>query len=196
MRDESELIQAAAEGDRAAFAELVRLKRERIVRAARQITGNTDDALDVAQIVLVKLWQGLGAFDRKRKFDTWVYRVTVNAAIDFLRSRGPRGVMQPLPDPQETGREIPAEQRDADETVDLGALQQAFRQLAAELAPQQRSVFVLREIEGLSTAEVARVMEVAESTVRNHLMQARRILRRGLTERYPELVPGPRGGRS
>ena len=189
MRDERELILAAREGDRQAFAELARMKREKIVRTARQITGNLDDAFDVAQTVLVKLWQGLDRYDPNRKFDTWMYRVTSNAAIDFIRSRAPHAAAQPLPEPGE-GRELPADVRRAEEVVDLGTLSSAFQELAAELAPQQRAVFVLREIEGLSTAEVARSLDVAESTVRNHLMQARRILRRGLVERYPDLVPG------
>ena len=187
MRDESELIRAAAAGDRAAFAELVRLKRERIVRTARQITGDLDDAMDVAQIVLVKLWQGLDRYDPRRKFDTWVYRVTVNAAIDHVRAHG-KAHLQPLPEPGE-GPEPRAEGRDPDERVDLGRLQEAFTRLAATLAPQQRAVFVLREIEGLSTAEIAKVLEVADSTVRNHLMQARRILKQGLERDYPELLP-------
>ena len=189
MRDESELIRAAAAGDRDAFAELVRLKRERIVRTARQITGDLDEAMDVAQVVLVKLWKGLDRYDTRRKFDTWIYRVTVNAAIDHLRSQGPRSQLRPLPEPGE-GAEPAADERGVDERVDLGRLQEAFTRLSAGLAPQQRAVFVLREIEGLSTAEIARVLDVADSTVRNHLMQARRLLREGLARDYPDWVPG------
>lgn len=83
----------------------------------------------------------------------------------------------------------------AEAAVDLGRLQRAFLRLAAALAPKQRAAFVLREIEGLETAEVARVLGVTESTVRNHLMQARRILRAGLERDYPDLVP-PAGSRS
>ena len=73
--------------------------------------------------------------------------------------------------------------------LDLGALQKAFSRLAGALAPKQRAAFVLREIEGLDTAEVARVMGVAESTVRNHLFQARKTLKAGLERDYPDLVP-------
>ena len=73
--------------------------------------------------------------------------------------------------------------------LDLGTLQQAFSRLACELAPKQRAAFVLREIEGLQTSEVARVMGVAESTVRNHLFQARKTLKAGLERDYPDLVP-------
>lgn len=187
MRDEAERIRAAAAGDRDAFDELVRAKRERVVRTAYQITGNLEDALDVAQGVFLKLWQGLDRYDPARTFDTWVYRITVNAAIDSLRSKGPKGMMHPLPD--EAGEFLPApETRSAEEKLDLGLLQAAFQRLAAGLAPKQRAAFVLREIEGRSTAEVARILDVTESTIRNHLLQARRILRQGLERDYPELI--------
>ncbi len=189
MRDETELIRAAAAGDRSAFGELVDRKRERVVRTAYQITGNLDDALDVAQGVFVKLWQGLDRFDTRRRFDTWMYRVTTNAAIDLLRSQGPRGQLQPLPEDPAT-LEVGAESPDIEAALDLGRLQQAFMRLSAELAPKQRAAFVLREIEDQPTADVARIMGVTESTVRNHLLQARRLLRAGLLRDYPELVPG------
>lgn len=188
MRDEQELILAAAAGDRRAFDELVEFKRERVVRIAYQVTGNLDDALDVAQGVFLKLWQGLGSYDPGRRFDTWLHRITVNAAIDHLRSRGPKGVLQPLPD--ETARTLADDSPGADSTVDRRRLQAAFTRLAARLAPKQRAVFVLKEIEGLETAEVARVLGVAESTVRNHLLQARRTLREGLRREYPALLDG------
>ncbi len=187
MRDEPQLIRDASAGERAAFDELVRLKRERVVRTAYQVTGDLDDALDVAQSVFMKLWQGLDSYDSSRRFDTWLYRVTVNAAIDFIRGQGPKGTIQPLPDDptdlvMESGPGMEAR-------LDLAALQQAFSRLAGALAPKQRAAFVLREIEGLDTAEVARVMGVAESTVRNHLFQARKTLRAGLERDYPGLVP-------
>lgn len=187
MRDEAEWIRAAVAGDRDAFDELVRAKRERVVRTAYQITGNLEDALDVAQGVFLKLWQGLDRYDPARTFDTWVYRITVNAAIDSLRSKGPRGMMHPLPDEAEEILPAP-EPRSAEEKLDLNLLQSAFQRLAAGLAPKQRAAFVLREIEGRSTAEVARILDVTESTIRNHLLQARRILRQGLERDYPELI--------
>jgi len=192
-RDEHELIRAAAAGDRRAFDELIRLKRERVVRTAYQITGDMEDALDVAQGVFLKLWRGLERFDPRHRFDTWVYRITVNAAIDMLRSRGPRGTLQPLPEEPaelEAVAEMPIEDR-----IDRRRLQQAFLRLAGRLAPRQRAAFVLREIEGLETAEIASALGVTESTVRNHLLQARRALRKGLEREYPGLLPGKsRGG--
>jgi RNA polymerase sigma-70 factor (ECF subfamily) len=185
VRDEGELIQAAARGDRRAFDELVERKRERVVRTAYQITGDLEDAKDVAQGVFLRLWKNLRSFEAERRFDTWLYRITVNAAIDVLRERGPRGSIQPLPELPSLDVADPSP--GADEILSLGQLQRAFLRLAAGLAPQQRAVFVLREIEGLSTLEIARTLEVTESTVRNHLLQARRALRAGIERDYPGL---------
>ncbi len=187
MRDEAELIREAARGDAGAFEELVLLKRERVVRTAYQITGDLEDARDVAQWVFVRLWKVLRRFDPGRRFDTWLYRITVNAAIDLLREKGPRGALQPLP---EDASALAADRApSAERAVDLKELQRAFLRLASRLAPKQRAAFVLREIEGLSTEEVARALDVRESTVRNHLLQARRLLRDGLEREYPALIP-------
>jgi RNA polymerase sigma-70 factor (ECF subfamily) len=201
MRDDgdpeglSDLIRAAAGGDRRAFDRLVVVKRERVVRTAYQVTGDLEDARDVAQSVFLRLWRVLPRFDPGQRFDTWLYRITVNAAIDLLRSRGPKGMLQPLPDdPSALGIEGEDRGQAADAGLDLADVQRAFARLAARLGPKQRAAFVLREIEGLETAEVARILDVTESTVRNHLLQARRALRAGLERDYPSLVPKRRGG--
>ena len=193
MRDDedlSDLIRAAAGGDRRAFEDLVLRKRDQVVRTAFQITGNMEDAQDVAQGVFLRLWRVLQRFDLERRFDTWLYRITVNAAIDYVRERGPKGILQALP--EDAGERLRDPSRGADEQFDLAQLQRAFLHLAARLAPKQRATFVLKEIEGLETAEVARVLGVPESTVRNHLLQARRVLRDGLTRDYPGLTGGRR----
>ena len=188
MRDEGELIRAAVGGDVDAVNELVRRKRELVVRVAYQVTGNWEDAVDVSQGVFVRLWKGLHRYDPRRRFDTWLYRITMNAAIDHVRSRGRH--LQPLPDePTELPATATSAEPTADSALNLAELRQAFATLSARLPPKQRMAFVLREIEGLETAEVARIMDVAESTVRNHLLQARRVLREGLEREYPGLVP-------
>src|SRR5262245_10365521 len=191
MRDDedlNELIRTAAQGDRRAFEDLVVLKRERVVRTAFQIVGDLEDARDVAQGVFLRLWRVLQRFDLTKRFDTWLYRITVNAAIDAIRERGPKGILQPLPD--DAGNLVRDPSRGADDVLDLKELQRAFLRLAARLAPRQRATFVLKEIEGLETSEIARALGVTESTVRNHLLQARRILRDGMLRDYPGLTPG------
>jgi len=197
MRDDgdpeglSDLIRRAAGGDRRAFDRLVVVKRERVVRTAYQVTGDLEDARDVAQSVFLRLWRVLPRFDPGQRFDTWLYRITVNAAIDLLRTRGPKGMLQPLPEDPSVLEAAGAESA-GDAALDLKDVQRAFQHLAARLSPKQRAAFVLREIEGLETAEVARILDVTESTVRNHLLQARRTLRAGLEREYPSLCPPKR----
>ena len=195
MRDDedlTDLIRAAAGGDRRAFEDLVLRKRERVVRTAYQITGNLEDAKDVAQGVFLRLWRVLQRFDLAKRFDTWLYRITVNAAIDSIRERGPKGFLQALPD--DAGDRLHDPSRGPDALFDSKELQGAFLRLAARLAPRQRATFVLKEIEGLDTGDVARALGITESTVRNHLLQARRILREGMRRDYPGLVPGSPSG--
>ena len=96
----------------------------------------------------------------------------MNAAIDHIRSRGPKGRLQSLPDDDARLGEGGVERRpgaDPGQAYATSELQRAFAQLAEGLAPKQRAVFVLKEIEGLETPEVARILDVTESTVRNHL---------------------------
>lgn len=191
MRDDedlNELIRAAAGGDRNAFHDLVLRRRERVVRTAYQIVGDLEDARDVAQGVFLRLWRVLQRFDLERRFDTWLYRITVNAAIDHIRDRGPKGFLQPLPD--DADERLAGDAPGADAAIERSELQRAFLRLAAGLAPKQRATFVLKEIEGLDTADVARALGITESTVRNHLLHARRILREGLLRDYPGLVAG------
>jgi RNA polymerase sigma-70 factor (ECF subfamily) len=201
MRDDGDpegfldLILAAAGGDRRAFERLVLARRERVVRTAYQVTGDLEDARDVAQGVFLRLWQVLPRFDPAQRFDTWLYRITVNAAIDLLRSRGPKGVLQPLPDdPAGPGSDVEDTSPGVEAALGLADVQRAFLRLAARLGPKQRAAFVLREIEGLDTVEVARILDVTESTVRNHVLQARRALRAGLEREYPGLVPRRKPG--
>jgi RNA polymerase sigma-70 factor (ECF subfamily) len=191
MPDEAALIEAVRNGDAAAFEKLVVAKRRLVVSTAYQITGNMEDAQDVAQRVLLTLWNSMHRYDPARRFDTWLYRVTVNAAIDHHRKSGPHGVLQALPE-NPSATVYLSKEAGADQLLNQSELQKIFRRLAAGLAPRQRAVFVLRELQGLSTSDVAEAMEVTPSTVRNHLLQARKILREGLERDYPGLVPEKR----
>ncbi len=114
----------------------------------------------------------------------------MNAAIDHLRQAGPKGTIQPLSAvPEAEAGPGPRGSHDVTE------LQRAFLRLAARLGAKQRAVFVLKEIEGRETAEIAAALGVTESTVRNHLHHARRILKEGIEREYPGLVPpGARKG--
>jgi RNA polymerase sigma-70 factor (ECF subfamily) len=190
MTDEARLIARAARGDRDAFEELVRSRQERVFWTAFQVVGDEDDARDVAQQVFIRLWQVLPRYRPRRRFDSWLYRITVNLAIDAYRRR------QARPESPGAGEPVlPVPAGEPGESLRQDEIQRIFLRLARRLSGQQRAVFVLREMNDLDNREIARVMELSESTVRNHLHQARKILRRGLAALYPEYLPAREVGR-
>ena len=188
QRDDRELAAAARRGDEGAFAELVRRHQVGVRRCAARILADNEEARDIAQVAFVRAWENLPRYDPTWSFSTWLYRIATNLAIDVLRSRDSRD------------RTHKAQLRLVGDTVAPdapfllaeGEVQRIFRELAERLTPAQRTAFVLREVEGRETAEVARVMGCSEATVRNHVFQARAVLRRELAARYPEYMP--RGG--
>lgn len=133
----------------------------------------------------MKAWENLAKYDPAWSFSTWLYRITTNLAIDTLRARTSRE------------RTHVAHLRLVGESVGPTApralseqeVQRIFGELARVLTPTQRAAFVLREVEGLSTAETAQALGCSEATVRNHIFQARAALRRELAARYPEYLP-------
>jgi RNA polymerase sigma-70 factor (ECF subfamily) len=193
MTEEARLIARAARGDRDAFESLVRGRQERVFWTAFQVVGDEDDARDVAQQVFIRLWRVLPRYRPRWRFDSWLYRITVNLAIDAYRRRQAR---PEVPGPEEPAADGTGPAGGPGEAVRRAEIQRIFLRLARRLSGQQRAVFVLKEMNGLDTREIARVMELSESTVRNHLHQARKVLRRGLEALYPEYLPAGTPGRS
>jgi RNA polymerase sigma-70 factor (ECF subfamily) len=189
MNDERILIRKSRSGDQRSFELLVRLKREKAFRIAFNIVGDEDDAKDIAQQAFIRLWSALPRFDERLPFDPWFYRIVVNLAIDFYRSeqRRARAALGP-PERFEGSRTDLGPGADA--RVMQRELRRIFNQLAEALAPVQRAVFTLKEIEDVATEDIAKIMDIKASTVRNHLMQARRLLQEGLRRHYPEYFRG------
>ena len=184
MADEAELIRRSAAGEVDAFEELVLLKRDRVFRTAYQVVRNAEDARDVAQLVFVRLWRVIRRYRPERKFDTWLYRITVNLAVDYRRHQS-RGVEVPLEQAEQTAGN-PADPAGSRE------LRRVYETVAGELTDRQRMIFTLREVDGLQTEEIARALGVTTSTVRNTLFQARAVLRDALRRRFPEYFVSPR----
>ncbi len=187
MSGEADLIVRAAAGDREAFDALIGPRWERLHRIAGRVTGDWDEARDVAQQVALRLWQTLSRFRPGEDLDGWIYRMTVNLAIDALRKRQARreDLLAEVPDaaaPRPAGAG-----RGPLERVLAHELEAALQDCTRELAPRQKAVFVLARVEGLEPSEIARMMDLAPSTVRNHLFQARAAVARRMQARYPEL---------
>jgi RNA polymerase sigma-70 factor, ECF subfamily len=184
-----DLLLAVRDSDEAAFNELIGRKTRPLLQLVQRILGDLEEARDVVQVTFFKVWENRCKFDERWSPNTWIYRIASNLAIDHLRSRRSREKSQ------EPVRLHILHSADASSRGDLSRLQQTevaaiFRELSAGLSEKQRMAFLLREIEGLSSPEVAEVLGCRESTVRNHLFNARKYLRRELLKRYPEYAGG------
>ena len=184
-RDDRELAAAALKGDEDAFAGLVRRHQAGVRRCAARILGDDEEARDIAQLAFVRAWENLPKYDPSWSFSTWLYRIATNLAIDVLRSRDSRDRTHA------THLRLVGDSVTPTAPADLaeGEVKRIFDELAIRLSPSQRTAFVLREVEGLATSEVARAMGCTEATVRNHVFQARAVMRRELAARYPEYLP-------
>lgn len=180
-----DLLLSVREGDEGAFSELIGRKTKPLLQLVQRILGDTEEVRDVVQVTFFKVWENRRKFDERWSPNTWMYRIASNLAIDHLRSRKSREKSD------EPVRRHLLQVADGSADRDLGNVQHGevaaiFRELSTGLPEKQRTAFLLKEIEGLSSAEVAEVLQCRESTVRNHLFNARRYLRGELMKRYPE----------
>jgi RNA polymerase sigma-70 factor (ECF subfamily) len=180
-----DLLIAMREGDEAALNELIKRKTKPLLQLCHRILGDVDEGRDVVQVTFFKVWENRLKFDGRWSPNTWIYRIASNLAIDHLRSRRSRERCE------EPVRQYLLQVADIRATRDLSSLQQTevgaiFRELSVGLSEKQRVAFLLHELEGLSCPEVAEILDCRESTVRNHLFNARKYLRREVLRRYPE----------
>ncbi|PYS97022.1 MAG: hypothetical protein DMF50_02185 [Acidobacteria bacterium] len=181
---------------------MVERKRERVFWIAYHVVGDHELARDVAQEVFLRLFRVMRRFRSGGRFDAWLYRITLNLGIDALRRERPHREAVPLESP---GRGDDAGTAGAPgaavepaapgaaggrsptgETLRQREVRGIFVTLCALLTPKMRMAFILREIEGLPTYQVAAIMKTRASTIRNHVLQARRILQEEMRRRYPE----------
>ena len=179
---EQELVRAAAGGDTEAFERLVRTYENKIYHLALRMCGSSEEASDIAQEAFLAAWRGLPSFRGEANFATWLYRLTSNAAIDYLRrQKKQRGDMSL--DDEELGLDAvdtgPGPQ-DAAERTEVRSVVAAGLQ---ELSEGHRQVLVLREIQGLSYEEIADVLEVDLGTVKSRISRARSALRKILLQK-------------
>jgi RNA polymerase sigma-70 factor, ECF subfamily len=188
-RSDRELLLALRDSDEAALNELIGRKTKPLIQLVQRILGDLEEARDVVQVTFFKVWENRKKFDERWSPNTWIYRIASNLAIDHLRSRKSRERST------EPVKQHLLQVATANSSRDLSGLQHSevaaiFRDLSAGLSEKQRMVFLLREMEGLSSPEVAGILGCRESTVRNHLFNARKYLRRELVRRYPEYAAG------
>src|SRR5215472_13510730 len=181
---DGELAVAARQGDRVAFETLVVRKTPAVVAVARRILGDREDARDVAQMVFLRVWEQLDRYDETYSFNTWLYRISTNLAIDFLRSSRSREKAHGA-SLQIVRRREEISGAETTRATEDGQIVRLFDRVSERLSGKQKAAFVLREMQDLDTSEIAAILRCGESTVRNHLFNARRILRREIEKIYP-----------
>jgi RNA polymerase sigma-70 factor (ECF subfamily) len=169
-------IPSARAGDLAAFEALMRRHERMVLVTALRLVGNMADAQDVSQEVFLRLYRNLDKVEETRNLAGWLYRVTVNASHDVLRKR-------PAADPMEYAAHVPAGGLDPQQSTSEAERRRVLEMSLRLLSEKERSALVLRDLEGLSTEEVARVLGSSEATVRSQISKAR-VKVKGFVERY------------
>jgi len=183
--DEAALVARAREGDAAAYTELVSRYERKIFRLAKHITQNDEDAEDVLQETFLKAYGHLPDFQGQSKFYTWLVRIAVNESLMKLRKRKSDRTV-PLDEPVDTGedtvvREIAVWEENPEQKYSREELGQILDEAIQSLKPAFRTVFVLRDIEELSTEEPAEALGISIPAVKSRLLRARLQLREKLT---------------
>jgi RNA polymerase sigma-70 factor (ECF subfamily) len=194
------LVKAAKNGDTGAFEELVALFEQRVFRLCLHLTGNHNDAEDLAQETFLKAYAGLGGFREEAGFGTWLHRITVNLWTSELRRRK-RGQPSSLDAPLETeeGEELDRVVVDPlpgpDEILDQKETRRLLVQALDALSPEHRAILVLREIQGCQYEEIARILACPVNTVKSRLNRARMALRRSMTRMVGREPARPKKGK-
>jgi len=201
VSDDLDLVHASKNGDVAAFEQLVTRYDRKLLRIAQNVTHNTEDAQDAVQEAFLKAFQNLSQFREDAKFSTWLIRITVNQSLMKLRKlRAIREVS--LDEDFQADEVLPMEvtdwARNPEQLYWTTELRNILIKTLKELRPILRTVFVLRDIEGLSIDQTAEVLNVSQSAVKARLWRARLQLRERLNKYFSkqtesvraDLVPG------
>ena len=182
---ERELVSRARAGDTAAFEQLMLDSQDRVYTLCLRMTGDREDALDLAQETFFNAWRGLGSFQGNSSFSTWVYRLASNACIDFLRKRKRRqqGESPHSLDDEEAPLPEPADPRGSpEEELERRELRRAVERGLQALPDHHRQVLVMRELSGMSYQEIGAVLDLDLGTVKSRIARARLALKKFLVQ--------------
>lgn len=183
---DEELVTLAQRGQREAFEKLMERYKQKAYRIAFDFTRDREEAKDLSQEAFLRAFTHLGSFDLRAGFYTWFYRILVNVCLDYRRRRG-RVAWESLDERADKASET-SEMAGASSTPDREAMAGEISRRVGEalqaLPPKQRTAFILKNHQGLSIHDIAKVMQTAEGTVKAHLHRAVTALR----ERLAELV--------
>ncbi len=191
--NEQEIIERAKKGDPHAQSLLVNQYSKRVYNLALRILRNREEAEDVLQETFLTVINKLDTFDGRSSFFTWVYRIATNAALMLLRKKKIRRANfrdNDLDPEQMYLSNVVDWSQDPTARIENTEIKQRIDEALATLKEKYKTVFVLRDIEGLSTRETAEILDISEENVKIRLLRARQALRNYLSQYYEERVDG------
>ena len=194
VSDELKLVRAAKAGDIGAFEQLVRRYDRNVFRIAQHITQNREDAEDVVQDAFLKAYENLHNFQEQSKFYTWLVRIAVNEALMRLRRRRPERMVsldeEVKTDEDTMPREVADWSPNPEQLYTQSELRDILTRTIQGLPSSFRTVFVLRDVEGLSTEETAEALDLSIPAVKSRLLRARLQLRERLNKFFKKRKTG------
>ena len=177
--EEMRIIAKVLDGDTNAFEALVEDQKKVVFNLALRMLGNEEDAYDISQEAFLKAYTNLSGFRGDCKFSSWLYKMTTNLCLDFIRKRNRHKVI-PLvyedADGDSEMMEIPDDSFSPETLTEQKQLRESVHAGLNQLAPQQREILVLREVGGLRYDEISRQLNIEEGTVKSRIFRARKKL--------------------
>lgn len=184
-REDVDLVRATLAGDQDAFQRLVERYQDRLFALARGYTKRAVEIEDIVQDAFLKAFRRLDTFNHESSFYTWLYRITLNTALDFLKRRG-RSPVRAVEDPELGAPLAPQEGFAPHARLEREEIAEITHAVLEELPEIFRTALVLREFEGLAYQEIADVLGISIGTVESRLFRARARFKERLLARYPE----------
>jgi RNA polymerase sigma-70 factor (ECF subfamily) len=167
-----EILKKAQKGDEEAFSQIVSEHQNLVFTVALRILANPEDALDAAQDVFLRVWKSLPKFQGRSEFTTWLYRITANICLDYIKKRKKeRKVSLSWPDEQE--ERFPEEGLTIEEEVDRIEVKDRLEETLERMNPIYRSALVLRDIYGFSYEEISRLLKISLQATKIRIYRAR-----------------------
>jgi len=192
------LVHASKNGDVAAFEQLVKRYNSKLLRIAQRVTRNREDSQDAVQEALLKAFQNLAEFREDAQFSSWLFRITVNQSLMKLRKQRTKKEVS-LDEDYQANRDVlpldvPDRTPNPEQLCWASELREIFIKILEELRPILRTVFILRDVEGLTIDQTAKVLRVSQAAVKARLWRVRLELCERLNKYLTERPDSPRRG--
>jgi RNA polymerase sigma-70 factor (ECF subfamily) len=184
---EKTLLEKARQGDAEAFEKLIEAYQKKVFNIALRMLGNYDDACDIAQEVFIRAFKSIKDFREQAMFSTWIYKIATNACLDELRRRKNRVFIsideEVKLEEGDLKRQIEDDKPSPDIEVEQNEMREEINKAISELSEEHRVVIVLRDIQGFTYEEIAKITKCPEGTVKSRINRARQALKEILKPR-------------